>query len=120
MNALIAIILALTVKNDLLVDPAVLYQGHGDILPNKQLISSFYAKKNIPITLEAKGEGRGDIDCYLLMQNDSGEGWVIANKDESNLDQCSITYTSTLAQPMRAWVVNHGVHTTNYTMIVKQ
>lgn len=119
MNAFLAIILALTVKVDL-YKPTTLYNADVEMQPNAQLITNLYVNKDKPVQLNAKDMGRGDINCYLLRENDNGEGWVVAAADESNLDQCSLTYTPTLAQPLRLWIKNDGTHPTNYTAVVKQ
>lgn len=119
MNTFLAIILALTVKTDLR-EPTTLYNADVEMQPSAQIITNLYVKKDVPVKLDAKGNGHGDLDCYLLRRNPNGDGWAIAAKDESNMDQCSITYTPVLAQPMRLWMVNHGVHPTNYTVVVKQ
>ncbi len=121
MNTFLAVILALTIGSDLR-EPASLYQDSGTLVPNKDIrpFPSFYVKRDVPVKLEAKGDGRGDLDCYLLKYSGTEHGWVIAGKDESNMDQCTIAYTPTLVQPIRLWVVNHGVHPTTYTVSVKQ
>ena len=119
MHPLIALVLALTVKVDL-HEPKVLVENTGDMSPSAQLVSNFYVSKDVPVKLEAKGNGHGDLDCYLLRRNPRGDGWVVASKDESNLDQCSVSYSPTMAEPLRLWVVNHGVHPTTYTVTVKQ
>jgi hypothetical protein len=121
MYSFIALALGLTIAADVR-EPTLLYQDSGTMVPgdHSQLISNFYVSKDVPVKLEAKGNGRGDLDCYLLKFSDTLHGWVIVNKDESNIDQCSVAYTPSIAQPMRLWVVNHGVHPTTFTVTVKQ
>lgn len=121
MYSLIAILFALTVKTDLR-EPAHLYQGNGTLVQNQDVrpYPSFSPKKDLPIKVEIKGDGHGDLDCYLLRRNPQGQGWVVAAKDESNLDQCSFNFTPTSDAPIKLWVINHGVHPTTYTAVVNQ
>lgn len=117
MNAFLIVVLALTVGGDLR-EPVSLVQKSGDLHPKGQMYTTFYVKKDVPVKLEAHGDGHGDLDCYLLIKNT--DAWSIAAKDETNQDGCSLSYTPSLARPMRVWVANNGVHPTSYTVSVKQ
>lgn len=118
MKALL-IILALTVGGGVR-ETKVLYQNSGDMQPQAQVVANISIKKDNTVHLEAKGNGRGDLDCYLLQYNTNIKGWTVATSDTSNMDQCHLTYTSTADRPLRVWVVNHGVHPTTYTVKVWQ
>jgi hypothetical protein len=122
MNTFLAIILGLTVSADLRPHTE-LYQGIGDLDTNAQLVrdlTPIRISKDQSVKVEAHGGGRGDLDCYLLRHNPNGSGWVVASKDESNMDQCSLSYLPTDDKGLRLWVVNHGVHMTHYTVHVEQ
>jgi hypothetical protein len=116
MNTFLAIILGLTVSTEL-------YQDTGALDVNQQLIISISPVRmstDQPVKVKVKGDGSGDLDCYLLRHNPNGGGWVVATKDESNMDQCSFSYLPTHDKELRLWVVNHGVYSTSYTITVEQ
>jgi hypothetical protein len=121
MSTFVAIILALTLKGDLR-DHYQLYQVGGHLGVQQQITATFTprASSPYPIKVEVKGDGHGDIDCYVLHHNTKGDGWVVGAKDESNMDRCSMVYLSNDDQLLRLWVVNHGVHPTTFTATVDQ
>ena len=121
MSTFIAIILALTMKSDLR-EHAKLYQLGGHLGVEEQITATFTPRSHslYPIKVEVKGDGHGDIDCYVLRHAIKGSAWIVVVKDESNMDQCSIIYSVNDDQPLRLWVVNHGVHPTTFTATVDQ
>ncbi len=120
MFSLIALILGLQIHTDLR-EPARLYQQNGDMAAGGQIIKVLPEfKASLPIRVQATGDGRGDLDCYLLRFNKNLHGWVVASLDESGADRCTINYTPASDSSLKLWVVNHGKHPTKYEVTVDQ
>lgn len=118
MLGLIAVILGLIIPVDV-SDTTLLFHQEGTMPSNGQVIQLLDSvKANKDVQVEARGDGQGDLDCYLLRHNQ--HGWVLVLQDENKQDSCSLLYTPKDTSNLKLWVINHGTASTKYTITVAQ
>ena len=69
---------------------------------------------NRSLVVRVDGDGKGDIDCYII----DPKGKIVA-KDETNKDSCEIAAVPQ-SRDMTVWIVQHGEASVDYTVEVKQ
>ena len=85
------------------------------LAPGKQDITTLPAiQQGTFLLVEVKGEGAGDIDCYLLHHN------VIISRDERDVNQCTLGYTPRDNDLIKLIVANHGSQTIKYHATAEQ
>jgi hypothetical protein len=85
------------------------------LAPGQKNISTLPAvKEGTFLLVEVRGEGKGDIDCYLLHHHG------IISRDERDANQCTLGYTPRDNDPIKLLVINHGDTTVKYRATAEQ
>jgi hypothetical protein len=88
----------------------------GDAVPERMYPVVFELNANEPATVSVKGDGRGDIDCYLYKGTFKHSKSVsFLSRDTSSTDGCELTVDNASGGTYTLLVKNTTDHTEHYT-----
>jgi hypothetical protein len=96
------------------------FQAAGTLKPNAQAFYPLTLQQGVLTLITVNGNGKSDLDCYLLVKAEEGKAWHVLGKDESDLDSCSIGGYIKTDKPLKLWVLNNGTGSDTYTVTVDQ
>lgn len=91
----------------------ILFGMSGDLAGESQIITDLPTDQKVgsTLTLKVKGDGSGDIDCYVLIHG------RIVSRDEGSADECEVSFTRTDDQPAKLWIRNNDKNYTHYRIV---